>query len=580
MKTILRLLKLGLAYKWWMLLAAFMGFLTVGSSIGLLMTSAYIISKAALHPSVAELQVGIVGVRFFGITRGIFRYLERLISHETTFRLLARFRVWFYQALEPLVPAKLMQHRSADLLNRIISDIKTLETFYVRVISPPVVAVMVSVLMWFLMGIFNPLFSITLLVFHLFAGIAVPTISYLYSKGIGARIVILRSELNVLLLDAIQGMPEMLVYNQHQRHQTRIKQASATLNKLQMKMSMISAMHEALIGLLMNGAVLFMLIISIPMVGNAQLDGVYLAVLSLGIMASFEAILPLPEAMQVLEANARAAQMLFEISDSPAPVAEAEHTQPLPQEFDLRIRDLTFAYHKEEKAALQDINLAVKTGQKIAIVGPSGAGKSTLVNLLLRFWDYNQGEIFIGDKELRTLAQDELRGLLSVVSQNTYLFSGTFRENLLRANPQADQAALEQAVHRAELETFLAGLAEGMDSWIGDQGLQLSGGERQRVAIARAILRDTPVLILDEATTSLDAFNEQKILHTIKSIAKDKTLLHITHRLSGLEDFDNIYVFQEGRIAEQGRHDSLLNKKGLYYKLWIRQNQQILIEAG
>lgn len=580
MKTILRLLKLGLAYKWWMLLAAFMGFLTVGSSIGLLMTSAYIISKAALHPSVAELQVGIVGVRFFGITRGIFRYLERLISHETTFRLLARFRVWFYQALEPLVPAKLMQHRSADLLNRIISDIKTLENFYVRVISPPVVAVMISVLMWFLMGIFNPLFSIALFVFHLFAGIAVPVISYLYSKGIGARIVILRSELNVLLLDAIQGMPELLVYNQHQRHQTRIKQASATLNKLQMKMSMISAMHEALIGLLMNGAVLFMLIISIPMVGNAQLEGVYLAVLSLGIMASFEAILPLPEAMQVLEANARAAQRLFVISDSEIPVTDPPQTQPLPRKFDLRINNLTFNYYPDEEAALKNISLSVKAGQKIAIVGPSGAGKSTLVNLILRFWEYEQGEIFIGDSELRSLEQNALRSLLSVVSQSTYLFSGTLRENLLRANPQADQAQIDEALKKAELEEFLAGLKDGMDSWIGDQGLQLSGGERQRVAIARAILRDTPVLILDEATASLDVFNEQKILHTIKSVTKDKTLLHITHCLSGLEDFDNIYVFQEGRIIEQGRHDSLLNKKGLYYKLWIRQNQQILIEAG
>jgi len=578
MKTFWRLLRLGFIYKWWMLLAAIIGSFTIGSSIGLLMTSAYIIAKAALHPSIAVLQAGIVGVRFFGISRGIFRYLERLVSHQTTFRLLANFRVRFYKGLEPLVPSGLLKHRSADLLNRVIADLKTLETFYVRVLSPPLVALLISVLMWFLMGIFNPLFSVLLLLFHLLAGLGIPVISYLYGKGLGKRIISLRSQLNILLLDGIQGLPELLVFDQTEKQKRQIHKLSKQLNLLQRHMSVISAMHESLVGVLMNAAVLSLLVAAIPMVRASQLDGVYLSVISLGIMASFEAILPLPEAMQHWEANIRAGERLFEIMDSPAPVLDPPKALSRPEKFDIQIKNLSFSYNHNAPLALRDITISVKEKGKIAIVGPSGAGKSTLINLLLRFWDYERGEIRIGGRELKKLAQEDARACLAVVSQSTYLFSGSVRENLLRARPNASAAELERAVHLAELDDLIRRLPQGADTWLGDQGLQISGGERQRLAIARAILREAPILILDEATANLDAFTEQKILATIKKIAAEKTLLHVTHRLNGLKDFNEIFVLQAGEIAEQGTQEQLLKQKGLYYRLWQRQNQLALLE--
>jgi ATP-binding cassette subfamily C protein CydC len=214
----LRLSKIALSYKGWMMLAALLGFLTVGSSIGLMMTSAYIIAKAALHPSIAELQVAIVGVRFFGISRGIFRYLERYVSHEVTFKLLAKFRVWFYRAVEPLAPARLMRYKSGDLLTRLVADVESLEHIYIRVFAPPLIALLISLLMWILFGLISVVFSLLLMLFFFAAAVGVPILIRRLSKETGEKLIELRSELNAMALDGVQGMAELLVFGQAQRH--------------------------------------------------------------------------------------------------------------------------------------------------------------------------------------------------------------------------------------------------------------------------------------------------------------------------------------------------------------------------
>ncbi len=576
MKQILRLLKMASVYKWWMLLAALLGFFTVGSGIGLLMTSAYIISKAALHPSVAELQVGIVGVRFFGISRGIFRYLERLVAHDTTFKMLTKFRVWFYKALEPLAPARLQKYRSADLLNRIISDVQTLEHFYVRVIAPPLVAIGISVLMWCLVGIYSISFSLTLLFFHLMAGVGIPVLSYLYSKDIGGRILVKRAELNVLLLDQVQGLSELLVFGQEQAHREKIAQVNGELENLNQKMARTSAMHESLIGLLMNGAVAAMLVLAVPLVQQGLLDGVYLAVISLGIMASFEALLPLPEAMQFMEKNTRAAQRLFEIIDAPPEVKDRPEAIEHISEYGLEIRDLSFKY--ETNTVLENICMEFLPGSKTAVVGPSGAGKSTLINLLLRFWEYEEGAIILGGNELHTLDQDAVRRQMAVVSQNTYLFNESLKENLLLADANATNQQITEAAKKAQIHDSITQLEDNYEASAGDQGMQFSGGQRQRLAIARALLKNAPILLLDEAASNLDALTEQKIIQTILDTSKGKTIIHITHRLTALEQFDRIYVLQEGKVVQSGTHEQLAVQPGLYREMLCLQ-QNIFLES-
>ena len=578
MKLFLRLFRQALRYKWWMLLASFLGFLTVGSSVGLMMTSAYIISRAALHPSVGVLQVAIVGVRFFGISRGIFRYLERLISHEVTFRLLAGFRVWFYRAVEPLAPAALQKFRSGDLLTRVVSDVENLEHIYVRVLAPPLVAVFITILMWFLLGIFSPVFSLILLLSFVLVGTLLPVFTRVLSHALGQQIVTVYSQLNNTTIDGIQGMADLLAFGREAKHFRKFEELNDRLNTLQRKMTSVTGMHESLMNLAMNLTVAVMLWVAIPLVTTSALNGVYLAVLALGTMAAFEAIMPLPTAAQFLDQSLASAKRLFEITDTPPVVSEPASPAPEPRHFSVGFREVGFRYPGSQRSVLEQISLEIDEGQRVAVVGPSGAGKTTLTHLLLRFWDPTEGSIEIGGVPLRSLPSEKARKLFALVSQRTYLFNGTIEQNLLLANPNAAREELEQAAREAEIHDFIASLPNGYQTDVGEQGLSLSGGERQRLALARALLKKAPVLILDEPTANLDAVTEQKILATLWRISEGRTTLLITHRLSGLENVHRIYVLRQGRVVETGTHADLIRAGGAYARMWTLQNERAVLE--
>jgi ATP-binding cassette subfamily C protein CydC len=566
-----------------MVLASLLGFATIGSGLGLMMTSAYIVAKAALRPSIADLQVAIVGVRFFGIARGLFRYLERYVSHNLTFRLLARLRVWFYEALEPLAPARLMQYRSGDLLARIVADVGTLEDFYLRVIAPPVVAVLVALLAMVLTGVFDPRLAGLLLAFLLLAGVGLPLLTRAMSRMAGKRSVKVRAELNSVLVDGVLGVAELLASDGGKRYLDRVHRLSQESGQLQARMARISAMHGALTGLLMNLATVAVLAVAIPLVSSARMDGVFLAMLALAVMSSFEAVQPLPQAVQTLGASLESARRLFEILDTGPPpdgtsaVARVlPPTAPLaggPTKVDLQVRDLGFSYELGKAPVLDGISFDLPQGGYLAVVGPSGAGKSTLVNLLLRFWDYQVGQILLGGRELRQLCDEDLRPLMAVVSQRTHLFNASVRENLLLARPGASESQVVQAARQARIHGFIQSLPEGYDTPIGEQGLKLSGGQRQRLAIARAFLRDAPLLILDEPTANLDALTERAILSALETLRRGRTTLTITHRLPVAQAADEILVLRAGRIVERGSHPDLAQKGGFYRHMWDLQNE-------
>ena len=571
---IARLLWLVAPFAGWMALAILLGTATVGSGIGLMAAAAWIIATAgspALHPSIADLQVAIVGVRFFGIARGVLRYLERYISHQVTFRLLARLRVWFYEAIEPLAPARLIQYRSGDLLARVVADIETLQNFYVRVIAPPVVAVLVGALMWIFMRGFDGRLALVFLFFFSAAGVGAPLLTRLLSRQAGRHWVKTRAELNVTLVDGIQGVADLVSLGQEAAWLVRMQAQGRELAGAQARLAWVGGLHSALGGLLTSVAALAVLVVAIPLVNAAQIQGVNLAVLVLAAIASFEAVLTLPLAAQYLDSTLKSAQRLFEIADTPVLIHEGH--EGTPKIGRLQVRHLKFRYGPDEQFALGDINFDLPQGGQLAIVGPSGAGKSTLVNLLLRFWDYEEGVIELGGRDLRDYDPDDVRHLMGVVSQSTYLFNATVRDNLLIAKPNATLAELEQAAQRAQIHSFIQSLPEGYDTWIGEQGLRLSGGERQRLAIARALLKDAPILMLDEAAANLDPVTEREVMQSIRELMRGRTTLISTHRLVGLEDADEILVLQSGRVVERGRHARLIEANGVYRRMWDLQNQ-------
>jgi ATP-binding cassette subfamily C protein CydC len=572
-RTFWRLLKLAAPFWKWMSLAAVLGFATIGSSIGLMTASAYIIAKAALQPSIADLQVAIVGVRFFGIARGVFRYLERLVSHQVNLRLLARLRVWFYASLEPLAPARLAKYRGGDILSRIVGDIETLEHFYVRVFAPPVVAALVAVVMWFFMGRYNPRLAVTTLVFLALAGIGVPTLTRALSRGLGRRLVAVRSELNVALVDGVQGVAELLAFGADERQEARVSALSRESAALQGRMARIGGLGGSLTGLLMNLATLAALIVAIPLVTAGELDGVYLAVIALAVIASFEAVVPLPSAALYLGNSLEAGRRLFEIVDAEPEVHDPAGPSPAPRDYSLWLRDVRFRYQPDGPPALDGVSFHLPQGESLAVVGPSGAGKSTLVNLLLRFWDYDEGQITLGGRELRAYQGEDLRRMIGVVSQHTHLFNATVRDNLLLARPDAVRADLERAARAAQIHDFVVSLPQGYDTWIGEGGLKLSGGQRQRLAIARALLKDAPILILDEPTANLDSLTERAVMESVQALMAGRTALIFTHRLAGLEAVDEITVLRAGRVVERGPHHDLWGMGGFYRRMWDLQHQ-------
>ncbi len=569
MRIFFRLTALVKPYFWWMALAALIGFATTGSGIGLLMTSAYIIAKAAFQPPMAALQLGILGVRVFGLARGVLRYAERLISHNITFKILTKLRLWFYDAIEPLAPARLMHFKSGDLLQRIVDDIQSLENIYTRVLAPPLTALLVTALMWMLLGVYSMQAALLILLFHLLAGIGVPLFSTQLSRGIQVGIMKHKTVQQVLALDLFQGIGELQVYGKLPEHLEHMRSAEKSKLELQRRNAIIEGMHDSLTGLLMNAAVISILWALIPTVSTGGVNGISLAVITLAVIASFEPFLPLPATIKHLEADKHAGERLFEILDAKPETVAPATPLPFPSNHDIRVEKLSFTYPDSLSKTLETISYSIPAGQHIAIVGPSGAGKSTLTALFMRFWNCSEGQITIGGHNINLFDPEELRRNISLVSQRTYLFAETIRENLILAKPDASDDELKKALSAAGLAHFTSKL----DEWTGQHGMKLSGGERQRIAIARILLQNAPIIILDEATANLDGLTEKEVTETLKAITAGKTLITITHRLKAMEEYDNILVLDKGAITEAGLHHELMEKDGLYKRMWSLQHE-------
>jgi ATP-binding cassette subfamily C protein CydCD len=557
--------------------------ITIGASVALMGTSAWLISTAAIATSVADLGVSTVGTRFFGITRALSRYFERLVSHDVTFRLLAKFRIWFYEKLEPLAPARLMNFRAGDLLSRIIGDVETLENFYVRVISPPLTAIVVGLFTAIFLASFYPLLAPFYLTFFISLGLILPWLTQITSRKSSEQTINIRAELHTQLVDGIQGIADLLAYGRADERLNKISIHGKEYGNAQKRLSLITGIEAGLSTLLTNLALWTILFLCIPQVTSGNLAGPMLASLSLLTLASFEAVIPLPLAAQAWNSSHESAKRLFEVVDTEPEIRE-QRTESREQKAEgskqlsitnneLRITDLTFTYPNQTIPALQHITFNLKPSNSIAIVGPSGAGKSTIANLILRFWDYQMGEIRLGGENVKVLNQDEVRERCGYVSQNTYFFNTSIYENLRFARKKVTKEEIESACKSAQIHDFILSLPKGYDTMIGEQGLRLSGGERQRLAIARALIKDAPILILDEPTANLDALTEQEVLKTLFAVMKQKTSLLITHRLIGLENMDEILVMNHGHIVERGTHTQLMQSDSLYRHLSNLQNR-------
>lgn len=582
MKVFLRLLSFLRPFWRQVVLAILLGCVMIASNVGLLGMAAYLIAAAALAPLLVLLTLPIYIVRFAGVSRAVSRYAERLVAHHVTFRLLAQFRVWVYGRLEPLAPAQLHMYRSGDVLARLVSDIEELQNVFLRVVSPLIVAVAIVALTFGLFAIFSHVLAWAALVFLVAAGLGVPLLTGMLARGWGKRQLAARAELNAQIVDGIQGVQDLLAYGRAGEQQEKIAALDRVLGQVQRRMARITGLQQMLNDFLMNLALWTILILAIPLIATKAINGVYLAFLTLVILASFEAVQPLAQAFQFLGHSVAAGERLFEVTDATPQVVEcaaplSTPTGHLPAGYTLEFDHVQFAYHTDEGEVLGGVSLSICPDKRVAIVGPSGSGKSTIVRLALRFWDPTHGTIRLDGQDIQRYRLSDLRNLIGVVAQDTYLFNDTVRSNLLLARPGASDDEIKQVLEQAQLTEFISQLPDGLETWIGEQGLRLSGGERQRLAIARVLLKNAPLLILDEATANLDPLTEHAVLNALDALMQGRTTLVITHRLVAMERMDEILVLDHGLISQRGTHDQLLIENGLYQQMFDVQNGMLVL---
>ena len=489
----------------------------LASSIGLLTTSGWFLAATAIaglgtlfnffYPSAS--------VRGLAISRTLFRYFEKLVTHDATFRILAKLRVQVFEKIIPLSPAVLNRYRNSDLLNRLVSDVDTLDSLYLRLIAPFITAIFVILAMCIGLGFVNAPLALGLGISLLLLVLVIPTIFYQLGKKFGDKLVHSRALYRTQFLEFIQSQAEF---------------------------------------------------------GNDEYRMAFIALFTFAALASFEILMPLGSAfLHIGQVIASAERVTDIIEQQPLVTFNGK------AEFDqntttlIEAKDLSFTYPERQNRALENLNLTIQKGRKVAILGKTGSGKSTLLQLLVRNYDANQGELFLAGKPITDYAEDTLRSQFCFLTQRVHVFSDTLRQNLqfARAVNISDEKMIE-VLNQVGLGKLLE-QEQGLDIWLGDGGRPLSGGELRRLGLARILLNDAPILLLDEPTEGLDRETERQILRLILAHAENKTLIMVTHRLTAIEQFDELCVIDEAKLIEKGTYAELLQlERGFFKQLMER----------
>ncbi len=545
MRNLLRLLRLAIPLWRWVLLGLLLSLATTLAHIGLLALSSWFITSMAMAGSVGAVMnyfTPSAGVRALAIARAGGRYAERFVNHDTTFRMLAALRVWFFRRVEPLAPAGLTLRRSGDLLSRIRADIDLLDDFYVRGVVPlSVAALSAACLVPFLLH-----FDATLAWMDLgglaCAGVLFPLLLGTLAREPGRQRVAEAAELRSCMVEQIQGMAELEALGATGFQEARVDGAARRMEKGQRRINSLQGMAEAQItsiGSLATWAAMFVLA---PLVADGRLSGPEMAMLAVVVLASFETVMPLPGVLQRFGEMTAAAARLFEIIDEKPRVTEPAFPPGgqtgTPRTLDVSVRDLWFRYSPELPWIHRGLSFEMPAGRRLGVAGPTGAGKSTLVSILLRFWEYEEGSITIrahgsawsGARELRSLCSEEARRLFSVAPQSPHLFHSSVRENLLIAKEGAKDDELWSVLESAILADLVVSLPDGLDTIVGEAGREMSVGEAQRLSVARALLKESPVCIFDEPTEGLDDPTAERLLASVDRRLRGKSVLIISHR--------------------------------------------------
>ncbi len=531
-------------------LSLVLGIFTVITGVGLLAASGYLISWAALRPPILDLILVLVAVRFFGISRAAFRYAERLFSHDLTFRILKNLRVHFYEKIEPLLPGKAIEYRSADLLSRFSDDVDQLQEFYLKTVSPVAIALFFIVLTTILTSWYSPILGFTVFTLMLLNAFLMP-IFVRYKAGKSAEeLSVGNAELSQFMSDHIRGANDQLFSGHHQQWISNGEEIIDELSEIQKKRAGAFGLESGLFMLISHISLPVSFIMLLPLILKGEISGLVMTAIVLGIFSVFEALEPMGNALQHFYESREAAGKLQEItSTSESDLERNKRVDFAPNKYSVTFQNVQFGYR--DKPVLKGLNVKIQAGEHVLLKGASGCGKSTMAHLLVKWFEPWEGEIRIGDQSINEYRGREVRRYITVVGQHTRLFNTSLRNNLKIAKPEATDEELVEALNRVGFSETLKVLPDGLSTQVGELGLRLSGGERQRVSLARALLKDAPIWILDEPLSSLDREMADEIMHTLQDLIESKTVLHITHQNSRYFTADKVYLMKDGTVYEE-----------------------------
>ncbi|HWD83953.1 MAG TPA: thiol reductant ABC exporter subunit CydC [Kribbella sp.] len=518
--------------------AALLGALAMACSIGLMATSAWLISRAAEHPPVLYLMVAIVAVRVFGIGRGVLRYAERLVGHDAAFRVLGRTRVQAWIDLDRAAPAGLGGTRAGDLLTRVTRDVDAIQDLLVRALLPIAISLLTGIATVALLTALLPAAGAVLLIGLSAAGLGAPAASLILSARAERRFAPVRSTLTTNVHELLTGLADLTAYGATDQRLHGIRQQDVRLTAILRRSAFSTGVGAAVANGVLACTVTAEILVGVPAVRDGRLAGVVLAVLVLTPLAAFELVTPLPAAARHLIRGWQAADRLHALTDLPNP-SVAWGTEPAVAGT-LGARDLSVRWPGADAPVLTNVNLDLRPGRRVGLIGPSGSGKSTLAAALTGFLAPKAGLVTLGGQTLTAIDEASYRRQVVLCGQDDHVFDAAVRENLLIGKPDATDQELFAVLDRVRLGAWVRQQPNGLGTTVGERGARISGGERQRLVLARALLADPAVLILDEPTAHLDGRTADELIHDITDATQGHTVLLITHRHRDLEAVDDV----------------------------------------